>query len=59
MIVKNAQAVADKETGCDYMFQHSRLAELKLIYRIFARNANNSNKETKEIITKKMQPYIV
>ena len=50
--------MADKETGCDYMFTHSRLGELKLIYEIFDRNANKNNKDTKTIITKKMQPYI-
>ena len=41
------------------MFQHSRLRELKLMYDIFHRNTNNNNKKNKEIITLKMQPYII
>ena len=59
LIEDNAQKVADKETGCAYMFEHSRLQELKQMYDLYDRNANGRNVETKAIITNSMQPYIV
>ena len=38
IIEKQAQNLVDKEgTGCDSMFQHSKLDELALMYRIFKR----------------------
>lgn len=43
----------EKDTGCDYMFTHSRLDELALMYKIFKREMN-----TLTLIIKKMIPYI-
>ena len=38
IIEKQASNLVDKEgTGCDDMFQHSKLDELALMYRIFKR----------------------
>jgi hypothetical protein len=38
IIEKQAPNIVDKEgTGCDSMFQHTKLEELALMYRIFKR----------------------
>ena len=38
LITKKAEVVGEKDTGCVYMFQHSRLEELNLMYKIFKRD---------------------
>lgn len=54
IIEKQAQNLVDKEgTGCDSMFQHGKLDELGLMYRIFKRVES-----TLKYIIQKMQPYI-
>lgn len=53
LITSKAQSVIDKDTGCDYMFQHSRLQELGLMYKIFKRDQT-----TLTGIIHKMIPYI-
>ena len=40
MISNKADSIVEKDTGCDYMFLHSRLEELALMYKIFKRDAN-------------------
>jgi hypothetical protein len=53
MISNKADSIVEKDTGCDYMFLHSRLEELALMYKIFKRDAN-----TLTLIIHKMIPYI-
>jgi hypothetical protein len=53
VIEKQAQNLVDKDTGCDQMFQHSKLDELALMYRIFRRVES-----TLKHIIQKMNPYI-
>ena len=53
LITKKAEVVGEKDTGCVYMFQHSRLEELNLMYKIFKRDQN-----TLGLIIQKMNPYI-
>ncbi len=54
IIGKQAPNIVDKEgTGCDSMFQHSKLDDLALMYRIFRRIDS-----TLKYIMQKMQPYI-
>lgn len=54
IIEKQAPNLADKEgTGCDSMFQHAKLEELALMYRVFKRVET-----TLKFIIQKMQPYI-
>lgn len=53
LITKKAEALVEKGTGCDYMFQHSRLEELALMYKIFKRD-----QQTLTLVIKKMIPYI-
>jgi len=38
LIGKKAEALVEKATGCDYMFTHSHLDELALMYKIFKRD---------------------
>jgi hypothetical protein len=37
VVEKQAQNLVDKDTGCDQMFQHKKLDELALMYKIFKR----------------------
>jgi|SanBayMetagenome_1026888.scaffolds.fasta_scaffold471497_2 hypothetical protein len=37
IIEKNAPNLVEKESGCDSMFNHSKLEELSLMYRVFKR----------------------
>lgn len=54
IIEKQADNIVNKEgTGCDSMFQHTKLDELALMYRIFRRIES-----TLKYIIQKMQPYI-
>ncbi len=54
IIERHAQSLVDKQgTGCENMFQHSKLDELALMYRIFRRVES-----TLKYIIEKMQPYI-
>ena len=53
IIEKNAPNLVDKDTGCDQMFQHSKLDELALMFRIFKRVES-----TLKYIIQKMNPYI-
>jgi len=54
IIEKQAGNIVDKEgTGCDSMFQHTKLDELALMFRIFKRVDS-----TLKYIISKMQPYI-
>ena len=53
LITKKAEPVVEKETGCEYMFLHSRLEELNLMYKIFKRDP-----QTLGLIIQKMNPYI-
>lgn len=54
IIEKQAPNIVEKEgTGCDSMFQHSKLDDLALMYRIFRRVES-----TLKYIIQKMQPYI-
>ena len=53
LITKKAEVVTDKDTGCVYMFTHSSLIELGLMYRILKRDPN-----TLGLIIQKMNPYI-
>lgn len=53
LISKKAEALVEKSTGCDYMFTHSRLDELALLYKIFKRDS-----QTLTLVIKKMIPYI-
>ena len=43
----------DKDTGCDQMFQHKKLDELALMFRLFKRVES-----TLKFIIQKMAPYI-
>lgn len=38
LISRKAEVIVEKDTGCDYMFTHSRLQELGLMYKIFKRD---------------------
>jgi hypothetical protein len=40
LITLKAEAIVEKDTGCDYMFTHSKLEELGLMYKIFKRDVN-------------------
>jgi hypothetical protein len=54
IIEKQAPNLVDKEgTGCDSMFQHGKLKELALMYKVFRRVES-----TLKYIIQKMQPYI-
>lgn len=53
LISRKAEVVVEKDTGCDYMFTHSRLQELGLMYKIFKRDPF-----TLTLIIHKMIPYI-
>ena len=53
IIEKNAPNLVEKDTGCDSMFNHSKLDELSLMYRVFKRVDS-----TLKYIIQKMQPYI-
>ena len=53
LITKKAESVVEKETGCEYMFLHSRLEELNLMYMIFKRDP-----QTLGLVIQKMNPYI-
>jgi cullin 3 len=54
IIEKQASNIVEKEgTGCESMFQHSKLEELALMFRIFRRIES-----TLKFIIQKMQPYI-
>jgi hypothetical protein len=53
IIEKNAPNLVDKDTGCDSMFNHSKLDELSLMYRVFKRVDT-----TLKYIIQKMQPHI-
>ena len=43
LITRKAEQVADKETGCEYMFQHKNLDELQLMYELFKRDESVPN----------------
>jgi cullin 3 len=45
--------LVDKDTGCDAMFQHKKLDELALMFRLFKRVES-----TLKYIIQKMAPYI-
>jgi hypothetical protein len=53
LITKKAESVVDKQTGCDYMFENSRLQDLNLMYSMFKRDP-----QTLGLIIQKMNPYI-
>jgi len=53
LITEKAEALIEKETGCEYMFMNSRLSELALMYKILKRDP-----QTLTLIIKKMIPYI-
>ena len=53
IIEKHASNLVDKDTGCDQMFQHSKLEELGLMFRMFKRVES-----TLKYIIQKMSPYI-
>ena len=53
VIEKQAEKIVDKDTGCDAMFQHKKLDELALMFRVFKRVEN-----TLKFILQKMSPYI-
>lgn len=54
IIEKQAANIVEKEgTGCESMFQHSKLEELAMMFRIFKRIES-----TLKFIIQKMQPYI-
>lgn len=57
-VTRQAEVVADKETGCEFMFEHSKLEELKLCNKIFKRDENTEGNSQRHIINK-MNPYIV
>lgn len=38
VVTKPAESVVEKDTGCRYMFEHSRLDELKLLYKVLKRD---------------------
>ena len=46
--------MVDKATGCEYMFQQSKLDQLAIMYRCFKRDSSSLKH-----ITNKMKPYIV
>ena len=48
-----AEKVSDKETGTTFMFKHTKLDELKLMYKLFKRVP-----DTLKLIIERMQPYI-
>lgn len=53
IVINQAEHLTEKDTGCDQMFQHKKLEELALMFRIFKRE-----EETLKFIIKKMGPYI-
>lgn len=53
IIEKIAPILVEKDTGCDSMFNHSKLEELALMYNVFKRVDT-----TLKYIIQKMQPYI-
>lgn len=53
LITNYADPIVEKETGCNYMFQHSQLSELALMYRLYFRD-----QDTLGLIIQKMNPYI-
>lgn len=54
LISKNAEAVCDKDTGCDMMFREEKLDELENLFRHFKRDPH----AYKHIINK-MSPYLL
>jgi len=54
LISKNAEAVCDKDTGCDMMFRDKKLDELENLFRHFKRDPH----AYKHIINK-MSPYLL
>ena len=53
IIEKHAPNLVEKDSGCDYMFQHSKLEDLALMYRLFKRVDT-----CLKYIIARMQPYI-
>lgn len=54
LITIQAEAAVAKQTGCKFMFTHSRLEELAIMYKVFKRDEDS----LKHIINL-MNPYIV
>jgi cullin 3 len=54
LITVQAEAAVSKQTGCKFMFTHSRLDELATMYRVYKRDEDS----LKHIINC-MNPYIV
>lgn len=54
LITGQAEAVVDKDTGCDFMFTHAKLNELGMMYACFKRDEGSLRH-----IINKMNPYIV
>lgn len=57
-ITRQAESVLDKETGCDFMFEHSKLEELQLCCKLCKRDEPSGGNSLRHIINK-MNPYIV
>ena len=53
IIEKQAANLVEMNTGCESMFQHSKLKELALMYKVFRRVES-----TLKYIIEKMRPYI-
>lgn len=53
VIEKQAQNLVEKDTGCEQMFNHAKLEELALMFRLFKRVES-----TLKYIIQKMAPYI-
>jgi len=54
LVSKNAEAVCEKDTGCDLMFAEKKLDELENLYRHFRRDPN-----AYVHIINKMSPYLL
>jgi hypothetical protein len=53
-VEKQAEALTDKESGCQYMFTENKIEQLSMMYKVF----NRINSTLTHIINK-MNPYIM
>jgi len=53
LIENQAQKLTVKESGCEYMFNESKIDQLKMMYTVFSRVES-----TLKFVIDKMNPYI-
>ena len=53
LVEQQAQKLTTKESGCEYMFNESKIDQLKMMYKVFSRVET-----TLKFVIDKMNPYI-